>query len=411
MNPNWSHSLAIPGSKSMSNRAILIASLAQGNSLLHQSLESEDTQHLQQALQSFGVQFHRTPETLAIIPPKKLTPPSTPIYLGGSGTGIRLMTAFASLFSTPITLTGNPRLQQRPIEALLSALAKLGVTVSQIATPPVTICGPLFGGTSTLDTSLSSQYLSALLIVAPYAQKEIILKLSGERVSWPYVEMTQQIMQSFGVAVQSPDENTFVICPKTYLGQEITIEADCSSASYFLGAAALSQGKITLTNWNSNSPQGDRKICLFLQQMGCQVQEEPSQLSLQGPKQLQAVQIEMKDYPDLVPMMAILAASAKGRSRFFGIHHLRLKESDRLNALATELRKCGIVVETGEDWLEIQGGTFQPATIHCYQDHRIAMSFCVATLRCPQIRIDDPHCVEKSFPSFWELWNQMLKMV
>lgn len=407
MEPRWNVSLEIPGSKSVTNRALILASLADGVSLLKNALESEDIFYLKEALKKLGVSFQSTPEGERVEKTQPLFESPKSLYLGDSATGLRFLTAFVSLFSLPITLTGSTRLQERPILELLNALEQLGVSVFSCS--PLTIQGPLQGGRATLQSTESSQYLSALLMVSPYSQHPVHLEVEGSIVSQPYIEITLEMMKHFGITVIREKSNSFWIPQGRYQAQSFKVEADCSSSAYFFAAAALGQGEVCITNWNRETFQGDRHILRFLQEMGCFVKESPTQATVSGPHALKAITTEMKDYPDLVPVLAVVAGFAQGTSRFSGIAHLRYKESNRLQALVQELQRAGIHAVEGDDFLEIKGGEMTATRIHCYQDHRIAMSFSVAQIRCPQLEIDQPECVKKSFPTFWDLWRKVLE--
>ncbi|MEK7487648.1 MAG: 3-phosphoshikimate 1-carboxyvinyltransferase, partial [Planctomycetota bacterium] len=365
MTPQWKLALEIPGSKSVTNRALLLASLAQGTSLLKNILESEDIFYLKEALKQLGVSIRSTSEGDTIQGRSPFLAPQHPLNLGDSGTGLRFLTAFCALASDPITLTGSLRLQERPILELLNALKQLG---AQCSSSPVVVRGPLRGGVATIKSSESSQYLSALLMVSPYAQTEVQLLLDEEPVSWPYIELTLQMMEQFGIQVKQPKFGQFIIPQGTYHAQTFSIEADCSSSSYFLAAAVLGKGEIQITNWNAKTLQGDRQFLDLLKEMGCFIQEDLHQVRVSGPPQLKAIRCEMRHTPDLVPILAILASFAQGTSRFSGVAHLRYKESDRLSAITQELQKSGIRATAGPDWIEIEGGQMTPAWIHCYQD-------------------------------------------
>jgi 3-phosphoshikimate 1-carboxyvinyltransferase len=405
---NWTHRLRLPGSKSVTNRALVLAALAEGESLLQSGLVAEDPQWIREALKEMGISIEDTPEGWKIQGRGGVfSTPRHPLYFGNAGAGIRFFLGVTALLTEPVTLTGNLRLQERPLGDLLEALQELGVYCSEKQTAPVTIRGPLEGGSARISGKISSQYLSALLMVAPYARRKVELTLKEELVSWPYVELTLALMKEFGIAVEVKENRIFRIPQGKYQGRIFEVEADCSSASYFLGAAALTQGRLTIENWNAESKQGDHRILEFLEEMGCCIEESSSEVTVTGPSQLKALRRDLQDQPDLVPTLAILAANAQGRSLLDGIEHLRVKECDRLNALEQELKKCGIPVKAGASSLEIEGkpkDQWQSPHIHCYQDHRIAMSFALARLLSPQLQLDDPRCVEKSFPQFWEYW-------
>jgi 3-phosphoshikimate 1-carboxyvinyltransferase len=400
----------VPGSKSYTNRALTIAALARGPSVLQGALLSDDTQVAQAALAHLGVPLEAAGTTLRVQGQHgRFTAPQHALYLGNSGTTTRFFTAMLTLAGFPCTITGNARMQERPIADLLDALTQLGAEVTSVhdnGCPPVQIgTRALRGGTATISGAISSQFLSALLMVAPYASHEVALVVRDTLVSVPYVDITLDIMAQFGVQVQHEQYRHFVIPgQQCYSGREYTIEGDASSATYLWGLAALLGQEMAVRNIPAMSVQGDLRFLEVLERMGCRVSRHQG-LVVSGPAQLQPLgEIDLNALPDAAMTVAVLAAFCPGVTRIRNVANLRVKETDRLRALATELRKLGVAVEELPDGLHIVGN---PAGLHgadiaTYDDHRMAMCFGMAGVRLPGIRIQDPACVSKTYPGFWE---------
>jgi 3-phosphoshikimate 1-carboxyvinyltransferase len=400
----------VPGSKSYTNRALTIAALAQGPSILRGALLSDDTQVAREALVRLGLPIEQQGTTFHIQGQcGRFTNPQRDLYLGNSGTTMRFFTAMLTLAGFPCTLTGNARMQQRPIADLLEALNRLGAEVVSIhgnGCPPVYIGAQrLRGGTTTISGAISSQFLSALLMATPYARQDVILSVRNTLVSAPYVDLTLDIMAQFGVHVEREAYRRFVIPGRQcYKGREYTVEGDASSATYFWGLAALLGQEMHVTNLPSASVQGDLRFLHVLERMGCTISPSPA-MRVSGPPQLQPLgDIDLNALPDAAMTVAVLAAFCKGTTRICNVANLRVKETDRLRALATELRKLGTTVQECSDGLQIDGNpeALHGADIATYDDHRMAMCFGMAGARLPGIRIQDPACVSKTYPAFWE---------
>jgi len=337
-------------------------------------------------------------------------PVSEPIDLGNSGTSMRFLTALVALGQGEYLLTGTERLCRRPLGELLAALGQVGVKAESVrgdGCPPVRVTGGLTGGRATLSGAISSQYLSALLFIGPLAPQGLEIAITGDLVSRPYVDLTLEVLGEFGISYYREGYRRFQLPGgQCYLPQEYQIEADASSASYFWAAAALTGGRVTITNLSLESSQGDAAFPGVLARLGCTVESSPAGLTVQGGP-LQGIEVDMAAMPDLVPTLAVLAAFAQGETVITGVAHLRHKESDRLAAVAAELTKLGIEARETEDGLIIRGGQPHGAVIHTYNDHRIAMSFAVAGLKAPGVVIADPDCVVKSFPDFWEFFERL----
>lgn len=403
--------LTLPGSKSYTHRALVAAALAEGESLLSNALRAEDTELTARALAQLGADIDWQGATIRVQGTGgRWRPVAEPIYLGNSGTSMRFLTALAALGQGRYVLTGTARLCQRPLGDLLAALEQLGVqAVSEKGNgcPPVMVLGGLKGGPARLSGAVSSQYLSALLFIGPLAPHGAEIEVIGELVSRPYVDLTLEVLGDFGISYYREGYRYFRLPGgQTYQSRCYEIEADASSASYFWAAAALTSGRVTITNLSLESSQGDAAFPRVLQQMGCILESTPGGLTVQGGK-LQGVQVDMATMPDLVPTLAVLAAWAEGETVITGVAHLRHKESDRLAAAATELKKMGVAVRETPDGLIITGGRPHGAAIETYEDHRIAMSFAVAGLKVPGIAILNPDCVAKSFPDFWQFFDRL----
>jgi 3-phosphoshikimate 1-carboxyvinyltransferase len=403
--------LTLPGSKSYTHRALVAASLAWGESILTNALRAEDTELTARALGRLGARLNWQRTTVTVRGAAgHWAPVAEPIHLGNSGTSMRFLTALAALGRGEYLLTGSPRLCQRPLGELLEALASLGVkAVSQRGDgcPPVIVHGGLTGGRTRLSGAVSSQYLSALLFISPLAPQDVEIEITGELVSKPYVNLTLEVMADFGISFYRKGYKFFrVPGGQRYQPREYVIEADASSASYFWAAAAVTGGRVTITNLALESCQGDIDFLSVLARMGCRLEPAETGLTVTGGP-LTGIQVDMADMPDLVPTLAVVAAFAQGDTVITGAAHLRHKESDRLAAVAAELGKMGLKVAETADGLIIHGGAPHAAIIHTYDDHRIAMSFAVAGLKIPGITISDPQVVAKSFPDFWEFWEKL----
>ena len=410
-------SVRLPGSKSITNRALLLAALADGENLLRAPLHSEDTFYMAQALRALGVSVEETPERDFHVTGRggAFGAPKGPLFIGNSGTTVRFLTAAACL--TPpgveVILDGVARMRERPIRDLVGALLTLGAEAECLnghGCPPVRVRGgDLSGGRCRLRGDISSQFLTALLQVAPYAQADVEIEIIGDLVSKPYVDITQAVMASFGVGLEN-DGCRFlrVQSGQRYGGREYVVEADASNASYFLAAAAVTGGTVTLENLGASSIQGDIKFVDVLERMGCTVTHGVRTLTLTGPERLQGIEADMEAIPDTAQTLAVAAAFADGPSHLTHLASLRVKETDRVRAVARELPKLGVQVEEGhDDWIirPPAGGNYTPAAINTYDDHRMAMSFAVAGLRVPNVVIVNPGCVAKTFPDFWARWE------
>jgi 3-phosphoshikimate 1-carboxyvinyltransferase len=404
-----------PGSKSITNRALVCAALADGESILRGALESEDTEVMIAGLRSLGIEINDHGETLRVAGCAG-RPPSgkAEIFVGNSGTTIRFLTALVTLRHGEYRLDGIERMRQRPIADLADALNQLGANVTcegAAGCPPVSVrANGLAGGIATVRGDISSQFLSGLLMAAPCANSKVTLKVAGILVSVPYVAMTLAVMGSFGAAAKADADYSTIEIPAAghYRACEYTIEPDASAASYFWAAAAVTGGSVTVEGLGKDSLQGDVAFVDCLAQMGCEVEYDGNSITVHG-KALRGIDVDMNAISDTVQTLSVVALFAEGTTRIRNVGHIRHKETDRIAAVATELRKLGATVVEHADGLDITPGKFTPAAIDTYNDHRMAMSFAVAGLRQPGIVIRNPGCTVKTYPRFFADLERLVK--
>lgn len=430
-----------PPSKSLSHRAVIAASLAVGQSRLHGVLESDDLERTRECLQAAGAQIERLGRGEYLVTGVNGTPAGgsvdtsgpVDIDVGESGTTCRLLTAVLAVGTGDFRIFGRGRMHQRPIAELVEVLRSKGATVEyleQEGCPPLMLrANGLLGGEAAISLEESSQYLSGLLLAAPLARRPLTVAIAGEKaVSWPYVGLTLRSMERFGASAQLevleddkwqaadwherqdvlPGRMRFKVPYGMYMGRELTVEGDWSNASYFLAAGALGPKAVTVRNLSPESQQGDKAILDILRAMGAAVAWEEGSVTVM-PTPLRGVELDMGRCPDLVPTVAVLAAFAQGETRISNVAHLKIKESDRLEATAAMLRQAGAEVEVLPDGLYIEPLLTNPdltGVFKTFSDHRMAMSASLLGIKSrQQVRLDNPHCVEKSFPNFWELWE------
>ena len=401
-------SIRPPGSKSLTNRALVVAALASGNSTLTGVLDSLDTQVMIESLGRIGINVdHDVSNKTINIDGCGGNPSATEadLWLENSGTSIRFLTAFSSLCHGNIRLDGNDRMCERPIGDLVEALKSLGVDVECEADtncPPVLVkANGLPGGTTNVAGSISSQYLSALLMTAPCAESDVQIKVNGVLVSQPYVDMTLGVMARFGVTADCQTAGEYKIRQQQYQATNYEIEPDASAASYFFAAAAISGGTVTVEGLSHHSLQGDIQFVEALEDMGCRVNWGANSTTLTG-GELKGVDIDMNAFSDTAQTLAVVAPFADGITRIHNIGHVRHKETDRIHAMVTELQRLGVEVDEQEDEITIFPGPIKPASIETYDDHRMAMSFALVGLKVPGIKILDPGCTAKTYPEFFQ---------
>jgi 3-phosphoshikimate 1-carboxyvinyltransferase len=413
-----SGSITLPGSKSLSNRVLLLAMLSEGETFIENLLDSDDVRRMIDALAKLKILYEEDRPSKKIrvkgeggrIPVDKAE-----LFLGNAGTAIRPLTAALTLGHGRFVLDGIERMRERPIQDLLDGLNQLGAQVRSIdntGCPPVEIiANGLPGGVTKLSGAISSQYLSAILLASPYAQTPVEIRIKDHLVSIPYVEMTIRLMNRFGVNVDvSEDFKSFHInapqsykSPKTYF-----VEGDASSASYFLAGAAITGGTVTVIGCGTDSLQGDAQFAKIMEMMGAEVQWEANQITVRGSGNLKGIDVDMNEMPDAAMTLAVAALFAKGTTAIRNIYNWRLKETERLKAVSSELKKLGAAVEEGEDYIIIEPPEkLLSAEIATYDDHRMAMAFSLAACGEVPITILDPSCVSKTFPDYFDQLSKL----
>lgn len=405
--------LKVPGSKSITNRALVAAALADGTSVVDGALIAEDSEVMIRALAQLGVAVE-VQGTSVVVRGAGGPPPAAvaDLDLRLSGTSIRFLTALAALGHGRYRLDGNARMRQRPIQDLLDALGELGAnatTDGHNGCPPVTVHGAgLQGGTARIHGGRSSQYLSALLLAAPYADGPVRLEVVGELQSKPFVDMTIDLMAAFGVPVEREAYRSFVVRPGRYRARPYQVEGDAMAAGYFWAAAAVTGGRVRVTNLGRNTRQGDARLASVLETMGCQVRWSEDGSEVQGPRggRLRGdLDLDLNDMPDQAQTLAVVALFADGPVRIANVGNLRIKETDRISAVAHELGRLGAVVEEEDDAFTVHpldAAPTAPVALDTYGDHRMAMALAVAGARIPNVVIKDPGCVSKTYPRFFD---------
>ncbi len=406
-------SVVIPGSKSISHRMLICASLSKGTSNIENLLKSDDIFLTRDALKQMGAKIDEIKNSHSQVKGFGENPQGyyKDIYLGNSGTSMRLLCGIAALGNTQYVLTGDKRLCERPMIELLEALSMIGIQAkseNKNGTPPIYIKGnSREGGRINIDCSNSSQYLSSLLMMGAVMKKGLDITLLGPPVSSPYIDLTIDIMKKFNVTAHQIDMTRYrVFGQQSYIHRNFIVEPDLSNAGYFWAIGAITKKMIWVKNICQNSLQGDLKQIRILEQMGCTLKIENNQIGICG-SNLIGIDVDMSDTPDAVPAIAVVASFAKGKTRITNIKHLREKECDRIDAVSSQLIKMGIRVNQGEDYLEIIGGEPKGARIETFNDHRIAMAFSLPGLIVPGMEIENERCVEKSFPNFWQILESL----
>lgn len=395
----------IPGSKSITNRALVLAALASGDSTLTGVLQSDDTLHMRSCLSALGVGVAElTPATFRISGGlTRLHAPGEPLFVGNSGTTVRFLTALAALVPGAVHLDGDEHMRRRPIADLVDGLAQLGVKVDcDSGCPPLTVHGgQLPGGAVKMRGDRSSQYFSALLMAAGAASTTLELEVDGELVSRPYVDITLSMMRSFGGKAIAKGTGFIVEPTQGYAPADYRIEPDASSASYAFAAAVATGGRVRVPGLSTGCMQGDYAFAELLERTGARVLRDADSTTVSGTSVRQGIDVDMHHISDTVMTLAALAPLMNGPTTIRNVANIRIKETDRLLATVTELKRLGQHVDFGDDWLRVTPCPITPATVHCYNDHRIAMSFAILGLARAGITLDDPACVAKTYPGFW----------
>ncbi len=402
-----------PGSKSLTNRYLACTALADGRSVLRGASVADDAHAMQSGLAALGVRtdvYADRPDIVVHGCNGVLPADEAEIDAGDAGTAMRFLTALACLGMGDHRLDGSPRMRERPIGPLVGALMALGAQIGYEDVPgypPLTVAARgLTGGEVAFNTPPSSQFLSALLMVAPYAKRDVMIRVDGELPSRPYVDMTMDVMRSLGVELVEKDGRRFIVpAYQRYQAGEYAIEPDASAATYLWAAAAITGGRVCVEGLTRGSRQGDVGFVDVLARMACQVDEDDGALTVQGPAgPLRAISVDLNPMPDTAQTLAVVALFADGPTHIENVANLRIKETDRIAALATELTRLGARVETRDDGLTIHPpARITPAKIETYNDHRMAMSFALAGLAADGIVIKDAGCVSKSFPAYFDV--------
>ncbi len=415
--------VTVPGSKSITNRALICAAMARGPSNLVGVLDSEDTRVMIDAWIALGlsVEWDKSAKTISLVGCNGQPPhPMGDLHIANSGTSIRFLTAALAATHGEYTLDGVPRMRERPIGDLIDGLRGLGANVfslnhSHPNCPPVrVVANGLNGGIGNVAGDVSSQFLSGMMMASPYAKTTVVIRVIGDLVSKPYVDMTVAVMKSFGVEMrmhQGDDGLEYAVeAPQSYVGCDYSIEPDASAASYFLGAAAITGGSMRIDGLSFDALQGDVQFARVLGKMGCHVSSGVDFIEVSG-RASRGIDIDMNWISDTVQTLAAVALFADGPTRVRGVAHNRHKETDRIGDLACELRRLGAGVDEHDDGLTIHPKQLIGADLKTYRDHRMAMSLSLIGLKIPDVRILDPKCTEKTYPHFFEDMGAVLGQV
>jgi len=404
--------IRVPGSKSVTNRALIIAALADGSSRITNPLFADDSYWLMDALVRLGIDVSADSGRAEVLVGGRggvIVTSDVDLFVGNAGTVARFLPPVLALGRGPYTVDGVPRMRERPVEDLVDAMGQLGAAVEYAGEEgrfPLTIKGGgIPGGDARVSGSKSSQFVSGLLMAAPYAAHRVTLLAEG-RKEWPYVGITVALMRAFGVEVEEAQAR-FAVEPNLYTARTYEVEPDASGASYFMAAAAATGGRVKIPGLGSTSPQGDLRFAGVLRDMGCRVEIAPDFVEVQGPDRLQGVEVDMNAFSDTMITLSAIAPFAEGPTTIKNVGHTRLQETDRLSAVATELGRLGIETQSTPSSIRIIPHTVLPGVVRTYGDHRMAMSFAVTGLAAPGVRIQDPGCVTKTFPGFFGLLESL----
>lgn len=402
-----------PPSKSYTHRAFLIASLAVGTSRIRYPLYSEDTCATLESCKALGIKIEEGKNECVIQGTSGMfKTPEDVLNVKNSGTTLRMLSSAASLAPKSTILTGDSSLRSRPMQELIEALGKLGVKISssrENGRAPIIINGGISGGKTSIPGDISSQFISSILITAPYAENPVDLEITGKFISKPYVDITIDIMEKFGVQVEYNGSNNFHIVPQKYKSTDYLVEGDYSSASYLIAAAAILDSDLTIRNLNLNSKQGDKLIMDIVNEMGCETLEDEDQIKIRGRGKLQGMEVDLQNTPDLLPTVAALGAMAEGTTHIYGAEHARYKETDRIHACAEELKNLSVSVIENEDGLTIKGGA-KGGVVNSHNDHRMVMSMYLIGLKVGGVTIKNPWVFDVSFPNFTKIMENLIKI-
>jgi 3-phosphoshikimate 1-carboxyvinyltransferase len=396
----------VPGSKSVTNRALLVAALADGTSGITNPLFSDDPYWLMDALVRLGIDLSADSEGGVVRVAGRggeISASDVDIFVGNAGTVARFLPPALALGTGPYTVDGVQRMRERPVADLVDGMRQLGASVEYAGDegtfPLKVLGGGLRGGTADIAGARSSQFASGILMAAPYAETPVTLRVDG-REDWPYIGITVAVMREFGVEVEvAPDR--FSVKPAVYDATDYEVEPDASAASYFMAAAAVSGGRVRIPGLGSASPQGDLRFATVLNDMGCDVEIASDSIEVRGPDRLRGVDVDMNAFSDTMITLSAIAPLAATPTTIRNVGHTRLQETDRLSAVATELGRLGITTQQTTSSIRIIPETVEPAVVETYGDHRMAMAFAVLGLMVPGIGIRNPGCVTKTFPDFF----------
>jgi 3-phosphoshikimate 1-carboxyvinyltransferase len=398
--------IRVPGSKSVTNRALIIAALADGHSRILNPLFSDDSYWLMDALVRLGIDVRADGERGEVYVSGQsgvIRTSGTDLFVGNAGTVARFLPPVLALGRGPYSVDGVPRMRERPVADLVDAMRQLGAAVDYAGKhgrfPLAIRGGGIPGGEARVSASKSSQFISGLLMAAPYAEAPVTLLAEG-RKEWPYVGITVALMRAFGVEVDEA-HGRFAVDPAFYTARDYEVEADASGASYFMAAAAVTGGRVRILGLGSSSPQGDLRFAEVLRDMGCRVEIAPDSVEVIGPDRLQGVEVDMNAFSDTMITLAAISPFATGPTTIENVGHTRLQETDRLSAVATELNRLGMKTQTTSSSIRIIPNTIKPGVVRTYGDHRMAMAFAITGLVASGIRIGDPGCVTKTFPGYF----------
>ena len=398
--------IRVPGSKSVTNRALIIAALANGNSRIVNPLFSDDSFWLMDALVRLGIDVHADGERGEVYvsgQSGEIYASGVDLFVGNAGTVARFLPPFLALGRGPFTVDGVPRMRERPVADLVDGMRQLGAEVEYAGEdgrfPLMIKGGGISGGKARVSASKSSQFISGLLMAAPYAQAPVTLHPVG-RKEWPYVGITVALMRAFGVEVDEAN-GRFTVAPALYSSRAYEVEPDASGASYFMAAAAVTGGRVRIPGLGASSPQGDLRFAGVLRDMGCRVEIASDFVEVQGPDHLRGVEVDMNAFSDTMITLSAIAPFAEGPTTIKNVGHTRLQESDRLSAVATELTRLGVKTQTTSSSIRIIPKNIRSGVVRTYGDHRMAMAFAITGLVASGIRIRDPGCVTKTFPGYF----------
>jgi 3-phosphoshikimate 1-carboxyvinyltransferase len=398
--------IRVPGSKSVTNRALIIAALAEGHSRIVNPLFSDDSFWLMDALVRLGIDVYADSgrgDLHVRGQSGEIDASGVDVFVGNAGTVARFLPPLLALGRGPYTVDGVPRMRERPVADLVEGMRQLGAAVEYAGEDgrfPLTIKGGgIPGGKARVSASKSSQFISGLLMAAPYAQASVTLHPVG-RNEWPYVGITVALMRAFGVEVDEA-KGRFAVEPAFYTAREYEVEPDASGASYFMAAAAVTGGRVRIPGLGASSPQGDLRFAGVLRDMGCRVEIASDFVEVQGPDHLRGVEVDMNAFSDTMITLSAIAPLAEGPTTIKNVGHTRLQETDRLFAVATELHRLGIKTLTSSSSIRIIPNKVRPGVVRTYGDHRMAMAFAITGLVASGIRIEDPGCVTKTFPGYF----------